>query len=49
MGKLMEKAGSMTNNERLMEKGQEKREAAGYGQGGYGQDSYGQDNRDSNY
>jgi len=33
MGKLMEKAGSMTKNEKLMEKGAEKREAAGYGQG----------------
>lgn len=32
MGKLMEKAGSMMKNEGMVEKGREKREAAGYGQ-----------------
>lgn len=37
MGKLMEKAGGMMNNEKLAEKGREKREGAGYG----GADSYG--------
>lgn len=31
MGKLMEKAGGMMNNEKMQEKGLEKREAAGYG------------------
>lgn len=30
MGKLMEKAGGLLNKDSLVEKGQEKREAAGY-------------------
>jgi len=30
MGKLMEKAGGMMKNEGMVEKGREKREAAGY-------------------
>jgi len=33
MGKLMEKAGSMMKNEKMVEKGEQKREQAGYGQG----------------
>ena len=34
MGKLMEKAGGMLKNEKMVEKGEQKREQAGYGQGG---------------
>lgn len=45
MGKLMEKAGDMLNNDKMAEKGREKRGGAG----GYGDDSYGSSGRSDNY